>query len=49
MWKAAAGHEINVKNGSNDAEDDWETDADFVVSSSFILYLAIKVCIFHCY
>ena len=29
MWKAAAGY--NVQQDNND-DDDWETDADFVVS-----------------
>jgi len=27
MWKAAAGHQINVSNSNDD--DDWETDADY--------------------
>lgn len=28
MWKAAAGHDVD--NGGNGADDDWETDPDFI-------------------
>lgn len=29
MWKAAAGHQINIGN-VNTEDDEWETDPDFV-------------------
>ncbi|XP_028139112.1 src substrate cortactin [Diabrotica virgifera virgifera] len=29
MWKAAAGHQINISNDNNE-DDEWETDPDFV-------------------
>ena len=32
MWKAAAGHQVNVGNANGNDDDDWETDPDFVVS-----------------
>ena len=32
MWKAAAGHQVNVGNANGKDDDDWETDPDFVVS-----------------
>ncbi|CAH1968015.1 unnamed protein product [Acanthoscelides obtectus] len=30
MWKAAAGHQVQVDVGNNDDDDDWETDPDFI-------------------
>ena len=32
MWKAAAGHQVNVGNANGNDDDDWETDPNFVVS-----------------
>ena len=31
MWKAAAGHQVQSKNGAQQDDDDWETEADFEV------------------
>ena len=38
MWKAQAGHTVQANNGDDD--DDWETDADFVVISFVISSLS---------
>lgn len=36
MWKAAAGHSVKTgKPPVNDDDDDWETEADFVVCICF--------------
>lgn len=30
MWKASAGHEINISQNEEDKDDDWDTDVDFI-------------------
>ena len=37
MWKAAAGYSVKPGAPQNNDDDDWETEADFVVCTSNIL------------
>ena len=36
MWKAQAGVKVANPQTQDDADDDWETDADFVVNTVFL-------------
>ena len=40
MWKASAGQNVNIQ--SNGDDDDWETDPDFVVSTTLILTMVFE-------
>ena len=40
MWKASAGHNVNVASNDND-DDDWETEADFEVYKFYIIILTL--------
>lgn len=41
MWKATAGHAIAIS--QDDGADDWETDPDFVVRLSDLIY-SLQLC-----
>lgn len=45
MWKAAAGYSVKPGAPQNNDDDDWETEADFVVCTSNIL-LQRRVCLY---
>ncbi len=51
MWKASAGHSVSIDTAGDD--DDWETDADFVVCTIkcvcaclFVTFLGCLLCLY---